>query len=192
MTNTSPLDPVLGVGDGNNYIRIPVTRTLYNSNHPLTRTFFYFPWKFRKFELSGVDCKIEPCIALDNIDLNQMRHRYVSSVLQNDWNYPLDFSLRSWRYCVGARLKFWRRSRVPKEGSREEAIEIFSRLRLSWRLRLESHSTILQRFSLQISLDYYTIPPATQATLDRSQRGCYIRLSLSNKTVSNRSISVKR
>ena len=26
-------------------------------------------------------------------------------------------SLRSWRYCVGARLKFWWRSRVPKKGS---------------------------------------------------------------------------
>ena len=26
-------------------------------------------------------------------------------------------SLRSWRYCVGARLKFWRRSRVPKKGT---------------------------------------------------------------------------
>ena len=33
-------------------------------------------------------------------------------------------SLRSWRYCVGARLKFWRRSRVPKKGSRDEAVEI--------------------------------------------------------------------
>ena len=32
-------------------------------------------------------------------------------------------SLRSWRYCVGARLKFWRR-RVPKKGSRDEAVEI--------------------------------------------------------------------
>ena len=32
--------------------------------------------------------------------------------------------LRSWRYCVGARLKFWRRSRVPKKGSRDEAVEI--------------------------------------------------------------------
>ena len=30
-------------------------------------------------------------------------------------------SLRSWRYCVGARLKFWRRSRVPKKGSRSAA-----------------------------------------------------------------------
>ena len=47
-------------------------------------------------------------------------------------------SLPSWRYCVGARLKFWRRSRVPKKGSRDEAG--------------------------QISLDYYTIPLATQAT----------------------------
>ena len=33
-------------------------------------------------------------------------------------------SLRSWRYCVGARLKFWRRSRVPKKRSRDEAVEI--------------------------------------------------------------------
>ena len=33
-------------------------------------------------------------------------------------------SLRSWRYCVGARLKFWLRSRVPKKGSRDEAVEI--------------------------------------------------------------------
>ena len=31
-------------------------------------------------------------------------------------------SLRSWRYCVGARLKFWRRSRLPKKGSRDEAV----------------------------------------------------------------------
>ena len=33
-------------------------------------------------------------------------------------------SLLSWRYCVGARIKFWRRSRVPKKGSRDEAVEI--------------------------------------------------------------------
>ena len=32
--------------------------------------------------------------------------------------------LHSWRYSVGARLKFWRRSRVPKKGSRDEAVEI--------------------------------------------------------------------
>ena len=59
-------------------------------------------------------------------------------------------SLRSWRYCVGARLKFWRRSCVPKKGSRDEAV-------------VKSHSTMLQRLRRQISLDYYTIPPATQA-----------------------------
>ena len=35
-------------------------------------------------------------------------------------------SLRSWRYCVGARLKFWRRSRVPKKGSRDEAVEFLA------------------------------------------------------------------
>ena len=53
---------------------------------------------------------------------------------------------------MGARLKFWRRSRVPKEGSRDEAVEIpyFSRLRR------------------QISLDYYTISPATQASHARA------------------------
>ena len=57
------------------------------------------------------------------------------------------FSLRSWRWV--RRLKFWRRSRVPKKGSRDEAVK--------------SHSTILQRLRRQISLDYYTIPPAMQA-----------------------------
>ena len=30
---------------------------------------------------------------------------------------------------------------------------------------VKSHSTILQRLRRQISLDYYTIPPATQATI---------------------------
>ena len=33
---------------------------------------------------------------------------------------------------------------------------------------IKSHSTILQRLCRQISLDYYTIPPATQATGDLS------------------------
>ena len=61
-------------------------------------------------------------------------------------------SLRSWRYCVGARLKFWRRSRVPKKGSGDEAAPPSN---LS--------STILQRLRHQISLHYYTIPPAMQA-----------------------------
>ena len=39
--------------------------------------------------------------ALDNIDLNRMSHRYVSGVLQNYWNDPVDFcSLdRSKRGC---------------------------------------------------------------------------------------------
>ena len=54
------------------------------------------------------------------------------------------YSLLSWRYCVGARLKFWRRS---SDGS-----------------AVKSHSTVLQRLRRQISLDYYTIPPATEAS----------------------------
>ena len=32
------------------------------------------------------------------------------------FSIPSRASLRSWRYCVGARLKFWRRSRVPQKG----------------------------------------------------------------------------
>ena len=75
-------------------------------------------------------------------------------------------SLRSWRYCVGARLKFWLRSRVPKKGSRDEAVEIAARDGSA----VKSHSTILQRLRRQISLDYYTIPPATQANAKRTVR----------------------
>ena len=72
----------------------------------------------------------------------------------------LRYSLRSWRYCVGARFKFWRRSRVPKKGSRDEGDGS----------AVQSHSTILQRLRCQIALEYYTIPPATQAIHDRA--GC--------------------
>ena len=59
-------------------------------------------------------------------------------------------SLRNWRYCVGARLKF---------GS--GAVFLTARDVSA----VKSHSTILQRLCRQISLDYYTIPPATQATI---------------------------
>ena len=62
---------------------------------------------------------------------------------------------------MGARLKFWRRSRVA-----DEAVESISR---GFAARdgssVKSYSTILQRLRRQISLDYYTIPPATQANL---------------------------
>ena len=34
---------------------------------------------------------LQPRKALDNIDLNQMSHRYVSGVLQNDCNDLLEF-----------------------------------------------------------------------------------------------------
>ena len=77
--------------------------------------------------------------------------------------YCLDSSLRSWRYCVCARLKFWRRSRVPKKGSREEAVGISRGFAARDGSAVKCHSTILQRLRRQISLDYYTIPPATQA-----------------------------
>ena len=40
-----------------------------------------------------------------------------SVIMHKRWKPTCFFcSLRGWRYCVGARLKFWRRSRVPKKG----------------------------------------------------------------------------
>ena len=85
-------------------------------------------------------------------------------------------SLRSWRYCVGARLKFWRRSRVPKQGSRDEAVEIHISRGFATRdgSAVKSHATILQRLRHQISLNYYTIPPATQAKCIKSHVSCKI------------------
>ena len=64
---------------------------------------------------------------------------------------------------MGARFKFWRRSRVPKKGSRDEAVEMavfLSASPLVTGSAVESHSTILQRLRRQISHHYYTIPPA--------------------------------
>ena len=45
----------------------------------------FSPW------LSGIHDDSNTQKALDNIELNQMNYRYVSSVLQNDWNDPVDF-----------------------------------------------------------------------------------------------------
>ena len=39
------------------------------------------------------------------------------------------YSLRSWQYCVGARLKFWQRSRVPEKRSSTLGTRGFSRVR---------------------------------------------------------------
>ena len=72
-------------------------------------------------------------------------------------------SLRSWRYCLGARFKFWWRSGVPKKGSRDEVVGISRGFAARDGSAVKSCSTILQRLRRQISLDYYTIPPATQA-----------------------------
>ena len=74
-------------------------------------------------------------------------------------------SLRSWRYCVGARLKFWWGSRVPKKGSRNEAVFLaasplvtapssnFTRLYYNGSVA-KSHSTTTH------------MPPATQARME--------------------------
>ena len=53
--------------------------------------------------------------------------------------------------CVlcGCEIKVLAEEPCSKKGSRDEAVK--------------SHSTILHRLRRQISLDYYTIPPATQA-----------------------------
>ena len=88
---------------------------------------------------------------------------------------------------MGARLTFWRWSRVPKKGSRNEAIEI--RISRSFAARdgsaVKSHSTILQRLRRQISLDYCTIPPATQTRVssDWSVIEKYISVSEVTRTV---------
>ena len=66
---------------------------------------------------------------------------------------------------MGARLKFWRRSRVPKNGSRDKAVGISRGFAARDGSAVKSQLTILQRLCRQISLDYYTIPPATQATI---------------------------
>ena len=66
---------------------------------------------------------------------------------------------------MGARFKFWRRSRVPKNGSRDKAVGISRGFAARDGSAVKSQLTILQRLRRQISLDYYTIPPATQATI---------------------------
>ena len=65
----------------------------------------------------------------------------------NDINF-LAFSLRSGRYCVGAILKFWRQSRVPKKGSRDEAGGFAAR----------------DGSAGQIALDYITTAPPPNLT----------------------------
>ena len=57
--------------------------------------------------------------------------------LGNRINFKVN--LRSWRYFLGARLTFWRKRRDPKKG-------------------------VGMRLRRQISFDYYTMPPALQAT----------------------------
>ena len=67
-------------------------------------------------------------------------------------------------YCVGARLKLWRCSRVPKKRARDEAVGISRGFAARDGSAVKSYSTILQRLRRQISLDYYyTIPPVTQS-----------------------------
>ena len=46
--------------------------------------------------------------------------QYFESGLQN---YRFSYSLRSWRYCVGARLKFLAAEPCSKKGSRDEAVD---------------------------------------------------------------------
>ena len=67
--------------------------------------------------------------------------------------------VRDWSFGGGAVFQ--------KKGGRDEAAEI-SRISRVFASRdgsaVKSYSTILQQLRRQISLDYYTIPPATQAT----------------------------
>ena len=68
----------------------------------------------------------------------------------------------------GARLKFWRQSRVPKKGSKDEAVEILA-ASLLVTAPPSNHTRLYYNGSAgrQISLEYFTIPPATQAIFCR-------------------------
>ena len=70
-------------------------------------------------------------------------------------------------------LKFLRRSRVPKNRIRDEVNGISRGFAAHDCSAVKSHSTILQWLRRQISLDYYTIPPATQATVRETKTTCH-------------------
>ena len=54
---------------------------------------------------------------------------------------------------MGARLKFWRRSRVPKKGSRDEAVEISCGFAARDGSAVKSHSTIIITTALPPNLN---------------------------------------
>ena len=68
---------------------------------------------------------------------------------------------------MGARLKFWRQSRVPKKGSRDEAVVISRGFAARDGSAVKCHSIILQLLRRQMSFDYYTIPQA-KISVDRT------------------------
>ena len=74
------------------------------------------------------------------------KKRLVLSWGRNAWRTPKNV-------CVGDYTKLW------------EAMNVQDLIQFHQSTSVKSHSTILQRPRRQISLDYYTIPPATQATL---------------------------
>ena len=105
------------------------------------------------------------------LSANLLRVKWSSKPYQNEHNSvkdarekgKLSISLRSWRYCVGARLKFWRRSRVPKKGSRDEAVEILVTAppsNLTW---LYYKRLVPNPFFWNTAPPPHKIPPATQA-----------------------------
>jgi len=67
---------------------------------------------------------------------------------------------------VGARLKFWRRSHVPKKGSRDEAGAVVFLAASLLVTALPSNLTRLyyNGSAAKSHSTRYTIPPATQAT----------------------------
>ena len=72
----------------------------------LVFSFFLFFWMNKKHSLTSVDfvTYTDTFLLVDEHICFQCLWAYLTS-------------LRSWRYCVGARLKFWRRSRVPNKGA---------------------------------------------------------------------------
>ena len=101
---------------------------------------FFFFWMNKKHSLTTVDF---------------VTYTYTDTFLPVDehicfqclWAYLT--SLRSWWYCVGE-IKVLAAEQCSKQRDGSA---------------VKSHSTILQRLRRQISLDYYTISPATQANI---------------------------
>ena len=80
-------------------------------------------------------------------------------------------SLRSWRYCVGARLRFWRRSRVPKKGSRCAG---YSKYRGFLAGGISTASSLLPFFGTRLRRQNFNLAPTQYRQLRRLMISIYV------------------